>query len=149
MLPTPPFWSCQTAASSMSIREPLLFSSPLGPEERLPAASWPVAVVGLRTNRMGRNGRFFSRRRNCSAAATSSRREAISGRLFTAIGTRPFGRLVAGDERDLQERRLDRLQQRGRVEQQDLRQLGAGDPPVADGDLLGLPQASGARSATG
>ena len=27
------------------------------------------------------------------------------------------------------------------LEQQDLRQAGAGDPPVADGDLLGLPQA--------
>ena len=51
-----------------------------------------------------------------------------------------LGLLVAGHQRDLQERRLDRLQQRGRVEQQDLRELGAGDPPVADGDLLSLPQ---------
>ena len=50
-------------------------------------------------------------------------------------------RLLARDERDLEERRLDRLEQRGRVEQEDLGQPGAGDPPVADGDLLGLPQA--------
>ena len=71
----------------MSRREPLEFSSPLGPEERLPAASRPVVVDGLTRIKFGRKGRFFSRRRSCSAAATSSRWEAISGRLFTATRT--------------------------------------------------------------
>ena len=52
-----------------------------------------------------------------------------------------LGRLIARDEGDLEERRLDGFHQRGRVEQQDLRQLCARNPPVADGDLLGLPKA--------
>ena len=61
--------------------------TPLGPAERLPAASRPVVVVGLRTNRLGRNGRFFSCFSRWLAAASSSRCEAISGRLLIAIGT--------------------------------------------------------------
>ena len=49
-------------------------------------------------------------------------------------------RLLARYERHLQERRLDRLEQRGRLEQQHLGQLGARHPPVADVELPGLQQ---------
>ena len=90
-LPIPPFCNCQTAATSMSRREPLVFRSPLAPAEKLPAASNPVVVAGLRTIRFGRSGRVFSWRRSWIAAATSSCREAISGRLFRAIGIRSSG----------------------------------------------------------
>ena len=141
MLPTPPFCNSQTAATAISRREPLELSIPLAPEEKLPAASSPVAVAGLVTIRLGRRGRFFSRRSSRLAAATSSFREAISGRLFKATGSSSSGERSEANEGHLQERRLDWLEQRGRVKQENLRQARTCDPPVADGDLLALPQA--------
>ena len=114
----------------------------VGPAKRScrPPSS-PVAVAGLVTIRLGRRGRFFSRRSSRLAAAISSCREAISGRLFKATGSSSSGERSEENEGHLEERRLDWLEQRGRVKQKHLRQAPTCDPPVADGDLLALPQA--------
>ena len=125
----------------MSSRAPLVFSDPFGPAEKLPAASSPVVVAGLTTIRFGRSGRVLLLAEELLRRGDQLAPRGDLGAVVQGDRHQLVGRLLGGDERDLEERRLDRLEQRGRVEQEDLRQPGAGDPPVADGDLLGLPEA--------
>ena len=140
MLPIPAFWSSQTAANSKLAECAFAPRPALGPAERLPAASNPVAVLGLVIMRLGRKGRFFSCFSRMFAAARSSRCDAISGRRVDRERDQLGRCLVAGDHRDLHERGFHRFEQGLRLEQEDFRQVGAGDPPVADREFARLEQ---------
>ena len=141
MLPIPPFCNCQTAATSISMREPLELSDLVRAGGEVAGREQPRGrgraeddqvrqerAVLLLAQELLRRGDQLAPRGDLGAVVQRDRHQLLGG-------------LLGGDERDLEERRLDRLEQRGRVEQEDFRQPGAGDPPVADGDLLGLPEA--------
>ena len=107
----------------------------------MPAASSPVAVAGLVTIRLGRRGRLFSRRSSRVGRGDQFLPRGDLGAAVQGHWQQLLGGTLGGNEGHLQERRLDWLEQRGRVKQENLRQARTCDPPVADGDLLALPQA--------
>ena len=97
-------------------------------------------MVVLVTTRLGRNGRFCSRRQAPWPRPPARAREEIWP-IIHGDRHELFGSLIARHQRDLKERWFHRLEQGVRLEQQDLRQAGARDSPVADRNLLVLPQA--------
>ena len=94
----------------------------MGPKPKIPAWSISKGVWKPLSATTGMNGRAFSRRTAASAASTSARREATSGRLVRAIGIRSSSAPAGVDQGDLDVVVLQRLDHRAGVEPEHLRE---------------------------
>ena len=139
-LPIPKSSSCQMSWMLTSSRPVHWLRLLLGPRPKIPAwINMPPGVWKPLSRTLGRSGRAFSRRTRTSAAWTSARREASSGRLVRAIGIRSSSTAAGVDQGDLEVVVLQRLDHRAGVEPEHLREVGALDPPLLprrDGLLL-------------
>ena len=120
---------------------PLVLSCAFGPEERLPAASRPVVCRGARDHQIGKQGTLLLAPQQLAGRGHQLSPRGDLGPVIDRDRHQLLGRLIARNQRDLQERRFHRLEQRVGLEQQDFSQASTRNSPVANGDLLGLPQA--------
>ena len=79
-------------------------------------------MEGLSTKRLGKKGRAFSLRSSCIGSNHELAPRSDLGPVLDGEGDQLVERFLARQERHLEERRLDRLQQRARFKQEDLRQ---------------------------
>ena len=149
MFPIPAFCNCQTAAMSMRLADPAGIELCVRARGRCcpPQQTSGRGRVGDHQIRKERTLLLASQELAGRGDQLASRSDL--GPIVDRDRHQLFGRLIAGNEGDLQERRFHRLEQRLGLEQQDLRQASARDSPVANGDLLGLPQALELGSAPG
>ena len=113
----------------------------MAPEEKLPAASSPVDRGRAGDDQVGQEGALLLAAQQQVGRGDQFLPRSDLGAAVQGHWQQLLGGTLGGNEGHLQERRLDWLEQRGRVKQENLRQARTCDPPVADGDLLALPQA--------